>query len=187
VIETVVGIDARFIPQTREFPVVRALVPPRMLFAVPFPMVLPEIVSDVVTPDTTIPVTAPATAAVTPEDWRAPIRLFWRTTVPVELVWIPTTAACVVVEVAARLPVPVVAPIVFGVTVPTFTSPDVMLMPQRTPYVVAAPLDVPRVMAATVFPWTEVGVTLPTASSIPMNRVAIVPVIAVTPEAAAEA
>jgi hypothetical protein len=107
--------------------------------------------------------------------------LFWRTTIPVEEVWIPTTAPCVVVGVAARLPVPVVAPIVFGVTVPTFTSPDVMLMPQRTPYVVASPLDVPSVIAATVFPWTVVGVAFPTPSSIPMNRVAIVPVIAVTP------
>jgi hypothetical protein len=64
----VVDVEARLIPETTELPVVRPLVPPRMLSAVAFPMVFPEIVSEVAIPETLMPETPPATAAVTPDD-----------------------------------------------------------------------------------------------------------------------
>jgi len=64
--------------------------------------------------------------------------------VPDEEELIPTTKPWVVVGIADKEPVPVDAPMVLGVTVPTFTLPAVVLMPQRTPLVVEAPLEVAR-------------------------------------------
>ncbi len=57
-----------------------------------------------------------------------------------------------VVGVATNEPVPVVAPMVFPVTVPTFTFPEVILIPHRIPLSVAAPLLVLRLMDEIVFP-----------------------------------
>ena len=142
------GVVVTFIPEPIELPVVSPKVPALMLRAVALPMILFVMVMDAAAPDTFIPKTPPAIAAVVPEDERPPIVLIFIETVPVEEEWIPTTAPCVVVGVATMLSTPLVAPIVL----PDMSAvPAVKLMPQIIPFVVAAPLEVPRLIAAMVF------------------------------------
>ncbi|MBK7709039.1 MAG: hypothetical protein IPJ30_25635 [Acidobacteria bacterium] len=52
-----------------------------------------------------------------------------------------------------------------------------MLKPHRTPFDVDAPLDVARLIEATVLPWTDVAEFVPTPRLMPTKRVAIVPPI----------
>ncbi|MBK8081425.1 MAG: hypothetical protein IPK25_14785 [Saprospiraceae bacterium] len=75
-IVAVVGVDGRLIPVTKELPVVSPTVPPRMLFAVAFPIVFPVMVTDAAMPEIMIPDILPETAAVVPELVNAPIVLF---------------------------------------------------------------------------------------------------------------
>ena len=88
---------------------------------------------------------------------------------PVELELIPTTSPPAVVGVALILSTPEVAPMVFPVIVPTFTSPvEVRLIPQITPLVVEAPLDVVSVKFVNVLFWTfeAVPATVPILMAI---------------------
>ena len=78
---------------------------------------------------------------------------------------------------ATKAPVPVEAPMILGVTFPILAFPVVILIPHKIPFVVAAPLDVARLMAVTVLPCTEVAVVVPTARLMAIKRVAIVPAI----------
>ena len=64
-----------------------------------------------------------------------PILLFWQITVPGLAILIPYTLLPVVVHVTKMEPVPVVAPMVFPVTVPAFTSPWVIFIPIHEPFV----------------------------------------------------
>ena len=72
--------------------------------------------------------------------------------VPVEEELIPTSNPPAVEEVTVKEPEPDVAPIILPVTVPTFTLPDAIFIPQKTPYAVLAPLVVSREIAAIVLP-----------------------------------
>jgi hypothetical protein len=78
----------------------------------------------------------------------------------------PTSNPPEVVEVATREPVPVVAPMVLGVTVPMLASPEVIFIPHKMPLIVVAPLLVVIVIAAIVLPW--ILFIVPPAVKVPL-------------------
>src|SRR5262245_51596668 len=78
-----------------------------------------------------------------------PMMLFEMLMVPAAVpeAFMPMTADPVPVARTVIAPLPVGAPTVFPVMVPTLTAPEVTLIPVR------APVVVPRLMAVIVFPW----------------------------------
>src|SRR6267142_6384032 len=147
-----VGVLGRFIPETKEDPVVKPFVPPCILFAVEFPIVFPEIVMEEATPEIFIPVTPPEIAAVTPDEKSPPITLLRMEITLVEEEFIPTTIPPAVVGIPTNKFAPDEPPMIFGVTVPMLAEPPVILIPQRIPFVVEAPLEVLKLIAVIVFP-----------------------------------
>ncbi|MNX93095.1 hypothetical protein D3C86_1252700 [compost metagenome] len=73
-------------------------------------------------------------------------------------------------------PVPVAAPIMFGVVFPIETFPPSTEIPAKIPGAVVAPLVVVKEIAVTVFPWIEEAVpVLDAVNSIPNKRLVKAP------------
>ena len=102
----------------------------------------------------------------------APMRLFWMLEVPVDATVMPPMKPPDVVEVTEIAPVPVVAPMVFGDVVPTFTAPARTLMPSKMPGAVLAALVVVREIAVIVFPWMLDTGEVAAVNSIAKKRMA---------------
>jgi hypothetical protein len=119
-------------------PVVR--LPVRKLGSVVFPIVLPEISKFPNVPIVLMPVIPPLIVALVPIASRAPMVLLRILIVFTVVAQMPTIAPPEPVVAAYIEPLPVAAPMVLPVTVPIFTLPELMFIPQKIPLVVAAVL-----------------------------------------------
>ena len=110
-----------------------------------------------------------------------PILLFCILTVPVEVAYTPCMDGVLADGVIVIAPLPVSAPIVFAVVVPTFTVPARILMPEKIPAPDAVWADVENKMAVMVFPWISDVLVDPAVSSmgtrlaLPVNVLVPVP------------
>ena len=139
------------IPETVVAAVVVPDTPETIEFAVEPPIVLPVTVVAVLAPVVLIPVIPQETPAAFPAPVIPPITLFTIANVPVEVAWIPKILAFVEFETVIA-PVPVEAPIIFGVMSPTETFPPKTEIPAKIPGAVVVPLVLVNEIPEIVFP-----------------------------------
>jgi hypothetical protein len=176
-------VNALVMPYT---PIVTALVVTALEFILFAVVVLPIILPDIVTvalPPAAIPF-KPEAIVADPVTVIPPILLFWILTTAgdEDCVAMPDNiVAALKVLVMVIAPVPVEAPTVLPVIVPTLALPLFIRIPVSVP-------DVPdRLMLVIVLPCTDDGVVVPTYISIPLNVVATVPPIEKVPVPLADA